>query len=99
MSQEHTSEGIVILNNDHIYILENPYGVDLNIKIELQDIYSDEFDTPPACKPPLVTLKVRIKKDQYYKGYSDIIKIEKGDNNITFTSLYHESKENSDSLS
>ena len=89
LSKEHTSEGIVILNNDHIYILENPYGVDLNIKIELQDIYSDEFDTPPTCKPPLVTLKVRIKKDQGYRGYSDIIRIDKGDNNITFTSLYH----------
>ena len=99
LSKEHTSEGIVILNNDHIYILENPYGVDLNIKIELQDIYSDEFDTPPACKPPLVTLKVRIKKDQDYRGYSDIIRIDKGDNNIKFTSLYHESKEISDSLS
>ena len=65
----------------------------------VQDIYSDEFDTPPACKPPLVTLKVRIKKDQDYRGYSDIIRIDKGDNNITFTSLYHESKESSDSLS
>lgn len=43
----------------------------------------------PTCKPPLVTLKVRIKKDQYHEGYSDIIKIDKGDNNITFTSLYH----------
>lgn len=99
LSKEHTSEGIVILNNDHIYILENPYGVDLNIKIKLQDIYSEEFDTPPVCKPPLFTLKVRIKKDQYHEGYSDIIKIDKGDNNITFTSLYHESKESSDSLS
>lgn len=98
MSKEHTSEGIVILNNDHIYILENPYGVDLNIKIELQDIYSDEFDTPPVCKPPLAT-KVRIKKDQDYRGYSDIIRIDKGDNNITFTSLYYESKKNGDSLS
>lgn len=64
LSKEHTSEGIVILNNDHIYIL-----------------------------------KVRIKKDQYHEGYSDIIKIDKGDNNITFTSLYHESKESSDNLS
>lgn len=45
------------------------------------------------------TMKVRIKKDQYHEGYSDIIKIDKGDNNITFTSLYHESKESSDSLS
>lgn len=99
LSKEHTSEGIVILNNDHIYILENPYGVDLNIKIELQDIYSEEFDTPPVCKPPLFTLKVRIKKDQDYRGYSDIIRIDKGDNNITFTSLYYESKENSNSLS
>lgn len=44
-------------------------------------------------------LKVRIKKDQDYRGYSDIIKIDKGDNNITFTSLYHESKESSDNLS
>lgn len=92
LSKEHTSEGIVILNNDHIYILENPYGVDLNIKIKLQDIYSEEFDTPPVCKPPLFTLKVRIKKDQDYRGYSDIIRIDKGDNNITFTSLYYESK-------
>ena len=99
LSKEHTSEGIVILNNDHIYILENPYGVDLNIKIELQDIYSEEFDTPPICKPSLFTLKFRIKKDQDYRGYSDIIRIDKGDNNITFTSLYYESKENSNSLS
>lgn len=99
LSKEHTSEVIAILNNDHIYILENPYGVDLNIKIELQDIYSEEFDTPPVCKPPLFTLKVRIKKDQDYRGYSDIIRIDKGDNNITFTSLYYESKENSNSLS
>lgn len=45
LSKEHTSEGIVILNNDHIYILENPYGVDLNIKIELQDIYSVSYLT------------------------------------------------------
>lgn len=89
LSKEHTSEGIVILNNDHIYILENPYGVDLNIKIELQDIYSEEFDTPPICKSSLFTLKFCIKKDQDYRGYSDIIRIDKGDNNITFTSLYH----------
>lgn len=34
-----------------------------------------------------------------HEGYSDIIKIDKGDNNITFTSLYHESKESSDNLS
>ena len=39
------------------------------------------------------------KKDQDYGGYSDIIRIDKGDNNITFTSLYYESKENSNSLS
>lgn len=40
-----------------------------------------------------------VGKDQDYGGYSDIIRIDKGDNNITFTSLYHESKENGDSLS
>lgn len=86
-------------SKQRLYILENPYGVDLNIKIELKDIYSEEFDTPPVCKPPLFTLKLRIKKDQDYRGYSDIIRIDKGDNNITFTSLYYESKENGDSLS
>ena len=98
-SKEHTSEGLVEFRDDFVYIFSNPYGVDLNIKIELQDIYRSELVTPPICKPPLFTLKVRIKKDQDYGGYSDIIRIDKGDNNITFTSLYHESKENGDSLS
>ena len=32
-------------------------------------------------------------------GSYGIIRIDKGDNNITFTSLCHESKENGDSLS
>lgn len=98
-SKEHTSEGLVEFRDDFVYIFSNPYGVDLNIKIELQDIYRSELVTPPICKPSLFTLKVRIKKDQDYGGYSDIIRIDKGDNNITFTSLYHESKENGDSLS
>lgn len=98
-SKEHTSEGLVEFRDDFVYIFSNPYGVDLNRKIELQDIYRSELVTPPICKPPLFTLKVRIKKDQDYGGYSDIIRIDKGDNNITFTSLYHESKENGDSLS
>lgn len=99
LSKEHTSEGLVEFRDDFVYIFSNPYGVDLNIKIELQDIYRSELVTPPICKPPLFTLKVRIKKDQDYGGYSDIIRIDKEDNNITFTSLYHESKENGDSLS
>lgn len=99
LSKEHTSEGLVEFRDDFVYIFSNPYGVDLNIKIELQDIYRSELVTPPICKPSLFTLKVRIKKDQDYGGYSDIIRIDKGDNNITFTSLYHESKENGDSLS
>lgn len=99
LSKEHTSEGLVEFRDDFVYIFSNPYGVDLNIKIELQDIYRSELVTTPICKPPLFTLKVRIKKDQDYGGYSDIIRIDKGDNNITFTSLYHESKENGDSLS
>lgn len=88
LSKEHTSEGLVEFRDDFVYIFSNPYGVDLNIKIELQDIYRSELVTPPICKPPLFTLKVRIKKDQDYGGYSDIIRIDKGDNNITFTSLY-----------
>ena len=99
LSKEHTSEGLVEFVDDFIYIFSNPYGVDLNIKIELKDIYSEELVPPPLCKSILVTLKVRIKKDQDYRGYSDIIRLDKGENNITFTSLYHESKENSDSLS
>lgn len=92
LSKEHTSEGLVEFRDDFVYIFSNPYGVDLNIKIELQDIYRSELVTPPICKPPLFTLKVRIKKDQDYGGYSDIIRIDKGDNNITFTSLYHVKK-------
>lgn len=81
LSKEHTSEGLVEFRDDFVYIFSNPYGVDLNIKIELQDIYRSELVTPPICKPPLFTLKVRIKKDQDYGGYSDIIRIDKGDNN------------------
>lgn len=91
LSKEHTSEGIVILNNDHIRILENPYGVGLNIKITLKDFYKIETDD---------VLNIRIDKDQNFNLYSDVIKIETlKDGSIKYTSLYHESKENSDSLS
>lgn len=39
-------------------------------------------------------------KDQNFNSYSDVIKIETlKDGSIKYTSLYHESKENSDSLS
>lgn len=98
LSKEHTSEGLVEFRDDFIYIFSNPYGVDLNIKIELRDIYSVELSNPPLCKS-IFKLGIKIKKDQDYRGYSDIIRINKGNNNITFTSLYHESKENGDSLS
>lgn len=41
-----------------------------------------------------------IDKDQNFNSYSDVIKIETlKDGSIKYTSLYHESKENSDSLS
>lgn len=45
-------------------------------------------------------LNIRIDKDQNFNSYSDVIKIEVlEDNTIKYTSLYHESKENGDSLS
>lgn len=99
LSKEHTSEGIVILNNDHIYILENPYGVGLNIKITLKDFYKIETDDGKTATVDDV-LNIRIDKDQNFNLYSDVIKIETlKDGSIKYTSLYHESKENSDSLS
>ena len=99
LSKEHTSEGIVILNNDHIYILENPYGVGLNIKITLKDFYKIETDDGKTATVDDV-LNISIDKDQNFNSYSDVIKIETlKDGSIKYTSLYHESKENSDSLS
>lgn len=99
LSKEHTSEGIVILNNGYIYILENPYGVGLNIKITLKDFYKIETDDGKTATVDDV-LNIRIDKDQNFNSYSDIIKIETlEDGSIKYTSLYHESKENSDSLS
>lgn len=99
LSKEHTSEGIVILNNGYIYILENPYGVGLNIKITLKDFYKIEtYDGKTATVDDV--LNIRIDKDQNFNSYSDVIKIETlKDGSIKYTSLYHESKENSDSLS
>lgn len=45
-------------------------------------------------------LNIRIDKDQNFNLYSDVIKIETlKDGSIKYTSLYHESKESSDSLS
>lgn len=45
-------------------------------------------------------LNIRIDKDQNFNSYSDVIKIETlKDGSIKYTSLDHESKENSDSLS
>lgn len=99
LSKEHTSEGIVILNNGYIYILENPYGVGLNIKITLKDFYKIETDDGKNATVDDV-LNIRIDKDQNFNSYSDVIKIETlKDGSIKYTSLYHESKENSDSLS
>ena len=99
LSKEHTSEGIVILNNGYIYILENPYGVGLNIKITLKDFYKIETDDGKTATVDDV-LNIRIDKDQNFNLYSDVIKIETlKDGSIKYTSLYHESKENSDSLS
>lgn len=65
LSKEHTSEGIVILNNDHIYILENPYGVGLNIKITLKDFYKIETDDGKTATVDDV-LNIRIDKDQNF---------------------------------
>lgn len=45
-------------------------------------------------------VNIRIDKDQNFNSYSDVVKIEVlEDNTIKYTSLYHESKENGDSLS
>lgn len=61
LSKEHTSEGIVILNNDHIYILENPYGVGLNIKITLKDFYKIETDDgKTATVDDVLNIKISI---------------------------------------
>ena len=99
LSKEHTSEGIVILNNGYIYILENPYGVGLNIKITLKDFYKIETDDGKNATVDDV-LNIRIDKDQNFNSDSDVVKIEVlEDNTIKYTSLYHESKENGDSLS
>lgn len=68
LSKEHTSEGIVILNNDHIYILENPYGVGLNIKITLKDFYKIETDDGKTATVDDV-LNIRIDKDQNFNLY------------------------------
>lgn len=73
LSKEHTSEGIVILNNDHIHILENPYGVGLNIKITLKDFYKIETDDGKTATVDDV-LNIRIDKDQNFNSYSDVIK-------------------------
>ena len=99
LSKEHTSEGRVILNNDHIYILKNPYGVGLNIKITLKDFYKIETDDGKTATVDDV-LNIRIDKDQNFNSYSDVVKIEVlEDGSIKYISLYHESKESSDSLS
>lgn len=43
---------------------------------------------------------MRIDKDQNFNSYSDVVKIEVlEDGSIKYISLYHESKESSDSLS
>lgn len=84
---------------DDILILENPYGVGLNIKITLKDFYKIETDDGKTATVDDV-LNIRIDKDQNFNSYSDVIKIETlKDGSIKYTSLYHESKENSDSLS
>lgn len=45
-------------------------------------------------------LNIRIDKDQNFNSYSDVVKIEVlEDGSIKYISLYHESKESSDSLS
>lgn len=45
-------------------------------------------------------VNIRIDKDQNFNSYSDVVKIEVlEDGSIKYISLYHESKESSDSLS
>lgn len=64
-----------------------------------KDFYKIETDDGKTATVDDV-LNIRIDKDQNFNSYSDVIKIETlKDGSIKYTSLYHESKENSDSLS
>lgn len=68
-------------------------GADIEAKIEyvLRSVHDLTVDD---------VLNIRIDKDQNFNSYTDVIKIETlKDGSIKYTSLYHESKENSDSLS
>lgn len=67
------------------------FDFDGTLKIETDDGKTATVDD---------VLNIRIDKDQNFNSYSDVIKIETlKDGSIKYTSLYHESKENSDSLS
>ena len=74
---------------------------DMRIKMDVvnKDFYKIETDDGKTATVDDV-LNIRIDKDQNFNSYSDVIKIETlKDGSIKYTSLYHESKENSDSLS
>lgn len=74
---------------------------DMRIKMDvvIKDFYKIETDDGKTATVDDV-LNMGIDKDQNFNLYSDVIKIETlKDGSIKYTSLYHESKENGDSLS
>lgn len=67
--------------------------------MERLDFYKIETDDGKNATVDDV-LNIRIDKDQNFNSYSDVVKIEVlEDGSIKYISLYHESKESSDSLS
>lgn len=82
---------------------ENDMVQDIDIKskrILLFDFDGTLIETASGNTFATDLTDMRIDKDQNFNSYSDVVKIEVlEDGSIKYISLYHESKESSDSLS
>ena len=82
---------------------ENDMVQDIDIKskrILLFDFDGTLIETASGNTFATDLTDIRIDKDQNFNSYSDVVKIEVlEDGSIKYISLYHESKESSDSLS